>query len=233
MKVTLLVPTLNEAEGMRAIMPRVDPAWCDQVLVVDGNSRDGTAEIAREMGYEVMLQHRKGIRHAFIEAMPHVRGDVVLTFSPDGNCIPEHIPLLIEKMREGYDMVIGSRYLGNTHSADDSRLTRFGNRLFTTSINRLHGGHYTDAMNIFRAWRRSLFYELDMDKDASYATERLFFTVMGCEPLLSVRAAKRKLRVTEIPSPEPARIGGEAKLQVIRWGGSYMLQVLRETVYWK
>src|SRR5262245_17569345 len=99
MTVTLLVPTLNEIEGMRVIMPRVRREWCDQILFVDGRSTDGTVEYAREHGYEVVVQRQKGIRFAYIEAIPHVRGEVVITFSPDGNSIPDLIPALIEKMR--------------------------------------------------------------------------------------------------------------------------------------
>ena len=51
MKVTLLVPTLNEIHGMKSIMPRVKPEWCDQILVLDGQSTDGTAEYAKKQGY--------------------------------------------------------------------------------------------------------------------------------------------------------------------------------------
>jgi len=57
--------------------------------------------------------------------------------------------------------------------------------------------------------------------------------VLGVEPLLSVRAAKRKLRCAEIPGPEPRRIGGERKLQVLRWGGAYLIQIFREIYHWR
>jgi glycosyltransferase involved in cell wall biosynthesis len=230
--VTLLVPTLNEEVGMREIMPRVKPEWCSQILIADGRSTDGTVSLAREHGYDIVVQQRPGIRHAYIEAMPLVRGDVVITFSPDGNCVPEVIPTLIARMHEGYDMVIASRYLGGLRSEDDGLVTRFGNWLFTRTINTLHGGRYSDAMGIFRAWRTTVFWDLDLDKEAGYASERLLRTVIGIEPLLSVRAAKAKLRCAEIPGPEPPRLGGERKLQIVGWGGAYMLQVLRETVYW-
>jgi glycosyltransferase involved in cell wall biosynthesis len=233
MVVTLLLPTLNERLGMEEIMPRIKPEWCEQILLADGGSTDGTVEYARAHGYDVLIQQRPGIRHAYIEAMPLVRGDVVLTFSPDGNCIPELIPELIAKIAEGYDMVIASRYFGGLKSDDDDAITQFGNWLFTNVINRLHGGHYSDAMGIFRGWRTSLFSELGLDDDEAYATERIFRTVIGVEPLLSVRAAKRKLRCADIAGPEPPRLGGERKLQIIRWGGSYFLQVLREVYYWR
>ncbi|HSV43313.1 MAG TPA: glycosyltransferase family 2 protein [Candidatus Bathyarchaeia archaeon] len=234
MKVTLLIPTLNEVNGMKAIMPQIKPEWYDQLLIVDGQSTDGTIEYAKSQGYEVVIQQKKGMRHAYMEALPHVRGDVILTFSPDGNSIPELIPDCIAKLKEGYDMVIVSRYKEGAKSYDDDAVTSFGNKLFTTSINLLHGAHYTDAMVIYRAYPTRLIKELDLDKDSSYEfEERLFKTNISWEPLLSVRAAKRHLKVTEIPGDEPAREGGERKLQVMRWGAAYMWQVLREVFIWK
>lgn len=234
MKVTLLVPTLNEIDGMKTVMPHIKPEWVDQVLIVDGQSKDGTAEYARAQGYDVVIQKKKGMRHAYMEAWPHVQGDVVLTFSPDGNSIPELIPACIAKMKEGYDMVIISRYAQGAKSYDDDIITGFGNWLFTTTINLLHGGHYTDAMVIYRAYRKDLIAELGLDKDSSYEfEEKLFGTNVSWEPLLSVRCAKRKLKYTDIPGDEPAREGGERKLQVLRWGAAYMFEVLREVFVWK
>ena len=234
MTVTLLVPTLNEIDGMKTIMPKIKPDWCDQVLIVDGQSTDGTVEYAREQGYDVVIQQKKGMRNAYMEALPHVRGDVILTFSPDGNSIPELIPACLDKLKEGNDMVIVSRYAKGAKSYDDDAVTSFGNWLFTTTINLLHGARYTDAMVIYRAYPKRLIGELDLDKNASYEfEEKLFSTNISWEPLLSVRAAKRKLKVAEIPGDEPAREGGERKLQVLRWGAAYMWQVFREVFVWQ
>lgn len=214
-------------------MPRIDPTWFSQILIADGNSTDGTVEFAREKGYDVHIQQKKGIRHAYIEAWPLIRGKWVVTFSPDGNCRPEDIPAILTKLREGYDMVVASRYFQGAKSEDDDLMTAFGNWMFTTLINTLHGASYTDAMGIFRGYRKDLFYELDLDKEESYTPEKCFCCVMGVEPLLSVRAAKRKFKITEVPGLEPKRIGGERKLLPFRWGGSYLLQVLREKIFWK
>lgn len=234
MKVTLLIPTLNEIDGMRAIMPLIKKEWCDQIVILDGKSTDGTIEYAKKQGYFVYVQKNPGIRQGYMEVLPYIEGDVILTFSPDGNSIPELIPELIEKMKEGYDMVIVSRYLEDAKSDDDDFITGFGNWLFTKTINVLHGGHYTDAMVIYRAYNKDMIYSLDLDKDESYSTpERLFRTRIGWEPLLSVRAAKRKLKVTEIPGDEPPRIGGERKLQIFKWGGALYLQILLEKFLWR
>lgn len=225
---TLFVPTLNEIDGMRAVMPQVDRRWCDQILVVDGGSTDGTQEYARAEGYEVVVQRGLGIRAAYQEGFPLVRGDVVVTFSPDGNSLPALIPPLIDAVEAGQDMVIASRYLDGARSFDDDLLTGFGNWMFTRLINVVHRARYTDAMVILRAYRTRLFWELGLDDDRAYAAERLFWTRVGIEPLLSIRAARRGLRVSEIPGDEPPRIGGVRKLRPFRWGATFLAQIVQE-----
>ena len=234
MRFTLLIPTLNEIGGMKVIMPRIKREWCDQIIVVDGGSTDGTVEYARDKGYFTIIQKRKGLRHGFIEALQYVEGDIVITFSPDGNSIPELIPRLIEKMTEGYDMVIVSRYAKGAKSHDDDVITSFGNWMFTSLINLLFGSRYTDSMVMFRAWKKKVFYDLGLDKDENYSMEeKLFHTKVGVEPLLSVRAAKRRLKCADIPGDEPPRIGGERKLKIIEWGSAYLFEVIRERFFWR
>lgn len=232
--VTLVVPTWNEIEGMKAIMPQIRREWVDQIIILDGGSTDGTIEWARDNGYEVHVQTEPGIRQAYMEVLPKVRGDVILTFSPDGNSIPDLLPELIAKIDEGYDMVIASRYLPPAKSADDDWITAFGNWLFTKTVNVLHGGRYTDAMVIYRAYRTRLVSELQLDQDRWYRTpEWLFRCRISWEPLLSVRAARRRLKVAEIPGDEPPRLGGERKLRILRWGASYYFQFIRDFLFWR
>ncbi len=233
-KVTLLIPTWNEIVGMKAIMPLIHRDWVDQILILDGGSTDGTVEWARENGYEVHVQSQPGLRQAYMEVLPKVRGDVLLTFSPDGNSLPELVPELIAKIDEGYDMVIASRYKPPARSADDDLVTGFGNWLFTKTVNYLLGGRYTDVMVIYRAYRTKLIGELELDQDRWYKTpEFLFRCRVSWEPLLSARAALRKLKVAEIPGDEPIRIGGARKLRVLQWGASYYYQFLRDWLLWR
>jgi glycosyltransferase involved in cell wall biosynthesis len=232
--VTLLIPTLNEIVGMKAIMPQIKRQWVDQILILDGGSTDGTIEWALDNDYEVYVQKQSGIRQGYMEVLPLIEGDIVLTFSPDGNSIPELIPALIAKMDEGYDMVIASRYLGPARSQDDDWLTAFGNWLFTKSVNLLHSGNYTDVMVIYRAYRKQLIYDLELDQDRWYLTpEKMFRCRISWEPMLSARAARRRLKVAEIPGDEPARIGGERKLRIWRWGASYYYQFYRDALLWR
>lgn len=232
MKITLCVLTLNEIDSIKVVMPQVDTSLFDQVLVIDGGSKDGTIEWSKEQGYEVYVQKQRGLRQAYLEALPYIKGDVMVTFSPDGNSVPEVLPDLVAELKKGYDMVIVSRYLGNAKSEDDSFVTRFGNWMFTTLINVLHGGKYTDAMVIYRGYKKSLFQDLKLDEDSAFKIpEKLFCTRVSVEPLLSIRAARAKLKVTEIPGDEPKRIGGERKLQIIRWGLTFLYQVFVDVFY--
>lgn len=225
---TLFIPALNEIDGLKAIMPKIDNSWVDQILIVDGNSNDGTVEYAESQGYDIHVQTQKGLRNAYIEGFSKIRGDIVITFSPDGNCIPDFIPKLIEEMNKGYDMVIASRYKDDAKSDDDDLLTAFGNKMFNIVFGLLHGFPYTDCMGIYRAYRTHYFYDLGIDKEESYRVEKLLRTRIGIEPLLSVRAAKMKLKIGEIPADEPPRIYGARKLQIFRWGGAFMIQTILE-----
>jgi glycosyltransferase involved in cell wall biosynthesis len=228
MSVTLLVPALNEIDGMRLIMPKVERSWYDQVIVLDGGSTDGTIEFAKAQGYEVVVQEQRGLINAYRQVHPYIKGDVVVTFSPDGNSVPEVIPKLTAKMDEGYDMVIVSRYTGGARSEDDTLVTRVGNFVFTGTINLLFGGRYTDAMVMFRAYRRAIIEQLGLLHDEPLSVERNFNHMISWEPLLSIRAAKRGLRIGEIPGDEPARVGGEGKCQHYSWGAVYLLEMAQE-----
>lgn len=234
MKISLFIPVLNEIEGLKHFLPQIPKGLFHQILIVDGNSKDGTVEWAKSEGYQVIVQKRKGLRRAYTEGWPHLTGDYVVTFSPDGNCRVEDLLPLVEKLQtQNFDMVIASRYAKGSGSGDDDMITGFGNWMFTTLINFFFKGHYTDVMTIYRGYKTHLHYTLDLHKDFSYWQEKVFATVVGLEPLLSIRAAKSKLKVGEIPSFEPPRMFGVRKLQIIRWGSAHVLQVLWEIIYWR
>lgn len=233
MKVTLLMPTLNEIDGMKQIMPLIKPEWCDQIVVSDGGSTDGTVEYAKAHGYTVVRQDKPGLINALRDGFKVSTGDVIITFSPDGNSLPELIPALIAKMKEGHDLVIVSRYRDGARSDDDSLITRFGNWMFTTMINVFFGGHYTDTLVIFRAYKRETVTRCHLMTDTFFSPERKFPKYAGWDVNSSIRAAKLKLKVAEIPGSEPERIGGVTKCMRIRNGLVILGEIFYDLVFWK
>jgi hypothetical protein len=114
------------------------------------------------------VQSRPGFRRGYIEVWPMTEGDVVVTFSPDGNSLPEKIPELLARIEDGYDLVIASRYIGDAESEDDSLLTGFGNLLFTRTINVLFGSRYRNSLVIFRAYRKDMAERLELADDGAF-----------------------------------------------------------------
>lgn len=240
MKVCVVIPTLNELQGLKAIVSNIKQEWYDRIIILDGGSTDGTLEYANEKKYEVIVQKRPGMKMAYIECYEHIREDIVVTFSPDGNSIVETIPLLIEKIKEGYDIVIASRYKDKAKSYDDTLLTGIGNFIFTSLIS-LFGYSYTDAMVMFRAYRRDVPEKLKLNTTRGPLYEKYIGRYVSWEPLMAIRAAKAKLRIAEIPSDEPERIDEEHKGHILpttrinhfKAGFACLFQLFEELIFWK
>ena len=160
---TLLLPTLNEIEAVRVIIPQLRKEWVDEIIVIDGGSTDGTVEYMRGAGLRVHRQSIGGYGEGLLEAMHIARGDVIIEFNPDGNSIPADIPRIVAKVQEGYDLVIGSRYRDGAKSDDDDWLTALGNWMFTRIVNLLFRTSYTDVLVGFRAYRREQALRLGFD----------------------------------------------------------------------
>jgi glycosyltransferase involved in cell wall biosynthesis len=218
MKTTLFLPVLNEIDGLKAILPRIRREWVDEMIFVDGGSTDGTLEYLEENGYHVIRQKEKGLAAAYWECFGVATGDVIIPFSPDNNSVPELLPQLVGKMREGYDLVIVSRYRDGARSEDDDPVTAFGNWMFTTMVNVLFGGRYTDVLVMYRAFRKDLIERLKLDVRKTPVLE----------VQLVIRCLKHGCKVGEIPGDEPKRIGGKRKMSVWYNGSTILWLILKE-----
>lgn len=232
MKTTLFIPTFNEIDGLRVIMPRIEKEWVDEIIFIDAGSTDGTLEYLEENGFDVRVQTLPGTIGAWWEGFEAAQGDIIILFSPDGNSIPELVPVLIQKMKEGYDMAVASRYKGGARSEDDDLLSSWANFLFNKIINFLFWVDYTDALVMFRAFRKDLLRQLRFTENTAKR-----FNKYNCgfyDVLLSVRCAKAGLKVAEVPGDEPDRIGKKGsrahpKSYIKMYNGILMLfYILRE-----
>lgn len=223
MSVTVVIPTLNEIDGIKAILPKIQKKWADEWFIIDGGSIDGTIEEAKKYGFKVVHQKSNGLGAGYREAVKLAKSDYVLFFHPDGNCIPEDIVRLIEKTYEGdYDLVQISRFGYGGVSIDDTPLTSFGNHMFTFLVNTFFGGRLTDALFGFKIIKKKIFQSLELDGEFQTAEQQV-----------SIRVLKRKLNICEIGGVEPKRIGGEAKMKPLTTGAALSIQIIKEFIFWK
>lgn len=206
MNISILVIEYNEVEGIKKILPQIKKEWYNEILIVDGGSTDGSIQEAQRLGYKVYVQREKGLGPAFGEGLKLLTGDIVVVFFPDGNCVPGRIPLLTEKIKEGFDIAMVSRYLENARSYDDDPVTAFGNWVFTGMVNLLFRSRTTDLLYNYRAYRKEVIDTLKVGSDNAWGTQ------------LFLRAVRNKLKIVEIPGDEPPRIGGKRKMVPLRNG---------------
>ena len=219
MRVTLFLPVRNEITGLRRILPKIRRDWVDEILAIDGSSTDGTREYLLDAGIRVVNQKSRGVGGACWECLREASGDAVIEFSPDGNSLPELIPVLADRLREGYDMVIASRYAEGARSYDDDCVTALGNWLFTAAVNVLFGARYTDSLVMLRAFRKDLPERLWMRP-----TELPVFEYQLC-----IRCAKRRMRTLDIPGDEPPRVGDVRKMRPLYNGSALLWCLARES----
>jgi len=217
LKVTLLLPTLNEIEAVSVVVPQIRKDWADEFICIDGGSTDGTVDFMQRHGFHVHSQTGRGFGQGMRQGMEIASGEIVVEFMPDGNSVAADIPRIIEKVREGYDLVIASRYAPGAQSDDDDWLTGIGNWMFTAIVNVLFWTSYSDVLTGFRAYRRSKFLQLQMD------TPGLSWPAQSC-----MRAARAHLKTVDVPADEPPRIGGQRKMKPFKTGMEISLLILKD-----
>ena len=217
MKVSLAILTYNEIEGVKVIVPRIPKKAVYEVFCVDYNSKDGTVEWMEKNGIRVVRQQTKGRAEAVRIAFDKAKGDAVIIFSPDGNEVPEDIPKLIRKMEEGYDLVIASRFTKTSKAADAGRMHAFGNNMITFFTNLFHGTHVTDAINGFRIVNKKAYNKIGGIKATRHEGD----------VEMTIKFARAGFKIGEIPTDEPERIGGKAKIRTFTDGKLYLKTILK------
>lgn len=215
-RVSVVIPALNEAQNIPSVFEKL-PDGIFEVILVDGQSTDGTIEVARQVRPDVRIveEPRPGKGIALISGFEACRGDIIVALDADGSTDAAEITRFIDALEAGADFVKGSRFMDGGGSADITPLRAAGNWVLRTVVNVLYGTRFTDLCYGYNAfWRRCL-PQLALDCDG--------FEV---ETVMNIRAAKARLRIAEVPSYESCRIYGESHLSVVRDG----LRILRTIV---
>jgi glycosyltransferase involved in cell wall biosynthesis len=214
--VSVVIPTLNEAENLPHVFGRL-PKVVDQLVVVDGGSVDGTTAVARRLrpDAKVISQSGWGKGDALACGFAHTWGDIVVMLDADGSTDPAEIPRFVDALRAGATFAKGSRFIPGGGSEDITVLRRTGNRALSVLVNLLFGTRYTDLCYGYNAFWKDALTELGLDCAG--------FEV---ETLMNIRAAKAGLKIVEVPSFEASRRAGESKLNARRDG----LRILRTIV---
>lgn len=202
MTVTVIIPALNEAGNIRQLVGEVHSTAPVDVIVVDNNSTDTTAQEAREAGAQVVCEPRRGYGYACAAGVATAaEADILVFLDGDYSFSPADLPWLLTPLMEGRaDLVLGSRVLGLTAPGAMPPHQRFGNWLVSRLMNGLYHISITD-LGPYRAIRRQLLMELDM-QEMTY----------GWPTEMIVKAARRRANILEVPVSYRGRRSGRSKV---------------------
>jgi len=221
--ISVIIPTLNEEGSIAELIQELDQMGIYDVFVIDGNSRDRTVEIAKELGANVVVQNGTGKGAALRQAFNHadLHGDVITMMDADGSMNPKEIPLFIEALESGADLVKGSRFLSYGYSEDMNLIRRIGNQFFLSLVNFFWSANYTDLCYGFGTFRKDALGKL---------APHLKSTNFEIETEVFIKAKKLGLKVVEVPSIEFRRRQGKSNLDIFRDGFRILRTIFRELI---
>ncbi|MCL5783758.1 MAG: glycosyltransferase family 2 protein [Patescibacteria group bacterium] len=192
-KVTIVIPCLNEEKVIGDVLidcklglKKVDPKG--QILIIDsGNDKSG--KIAKSLGAEVIKVPRRGLGQAYLDAIPHIKGDYVIMGDADGTYDYKEIDKFVKKLDQGYEYVMGTRIKGWIEDAAMPKLHRyFGTPLTTLILDKLFNLNFSDIHCGMRAMTKEALLKIDLkSRSWEYASEMV------------VKSGLLKLKSTEVP----------------------------------
>lgn len=211
-KLTVLIPTMNEAKGIADTISRIPKSelkklgYATNVVIIDTNSTDGTPAIARKLGAKVIDEPRRGYGRAYKTAFQKVKTDVIVTMDADATYPPEEIPKLIKIFdKEELDFIVADR-LSDFEAGSQPNL--FLNKLSNLYIFMLYGIMFSDSQSGMWVIRTDKLNKLNPICDG-----------WPFSPEIKIEAVKRGLRFKEVPIHFKIR-SGKTKLNAL--GGAWV-----------
>lgn len=200
-KIVVIIPAFNEENAIGNVIQDIPKDVVSEIVVVNNNSNDATKVVAKSAGATVLDQPIQGYGNACLKGIEYIKTlqpqpDIVVFLDADYSDYPNELPTLIAPiLNQDYDMVIGSRALGNREAGSMTPQQIFGNWLATKMMKTLYGIQYTD-LGPFRAIKYHSLLDIGM-QDQTY----------GWTVEMQLKAAKHKMKITEVPVSYRKRIG--------------------------
>jgi glycosyltransferase involved in cell wall biosynthesis len=211
-KVIVTIPAYNEERNIGEVVSEIKKNLDSskykgryKVIVVDDGSTDHTREIATENGAQVFGHPRNcGLAETFRTEMQkclELKADIIVHFDADNQYKAEEIVKLVSMVEKGYDLVLGSRFMGKIESMPI--IKRWGNKAFSRVISNITGFKITDGQTGFRAFTREIAEKIDIKSTHTYTQEQI------------IRAVREKYRIIEVPVYFAKR-GNKTKSRLVR-----------------
>lgn len=211
---SIIIPARNEQELIAStienILPVIDIEWCE-IIVVDDHSSDATWSIVEKIskvhkGIKLVRNERPaGFANVLKTGFDSAQGEFVLSVMADGCDDPETIPLMIEKAKEGYDLVCGCRYMKNAGKIGGPKLQGFFSKFLCLSLHYFSGIPTRDISNAFKLYRREILQNIHLrEKGFAVSMEAAAkFYFMG-------------YRICDVPTVWEGRKKGKSKFKITR-----------------
>lgn len=225
LKFTAVVPARNEAANLVPILHYLKK-YADEILLVDGHSTDGTPELGRALGIEVIRDQGLGKGAALREGIVRARNDYIVCMDADGSHDPGDIPSLLRPLvQRDADHVSGSRMIGGSeelHATLSQSIRLFGSQVVTLLINYTQNVRLTDCQNGFRALRRDMAMDL-----------RLSENIHTIEQEMIIKSLRCGYKVVEVPTHEYARANGDSSFRIKDVWFRFGITLLYFLFFWK
>jgi dolichol-phosphate mannosyltransferase len=223
MKVSVIIPTLNEEHTLRDIIEGCRP-YADEILVVDGHSTDRTREVAESAGVRVVLDNKKGKGEALRHSINFVTGDIIVFIDADGSHDPNDIPnLLVPILKDEADHVSASRLIGGSselHGGFDECIRLMGSSFITACINWRFKVKLSESQNGFRAIKTDVIKQLGLSEN-----------ITTIEQEMIMKTLKKGFRMGEVPSHEHKRKMGYSKISVRKVWFRYVYALVKHLFF--
>ncbi len=216
--ISVVIPALNEGRNIGRVLEGVKRMMSNdayEIIVVDGHSSDDTVRIAERHGARVLYDDI-GKGSALIKGLNAARGNILVSMDADLSTDPKEMGLLIDGIKIGYDVCMGSRFMAGGRSEDISPVRKLGNMFFVFLVNSLFNANYSDMCYGYRSFKKSVMKKLSLKEKG-----------FGIETEISIKAVKNNLKVLEVPSIEKKRVAGEPKLRTFSDGYAILRTIIK------